>query len=278
VPEVIPGNLYDYPKYYDLVFGSDWKAEYDFLTGVFAKHSGLSRGAKPKRLLEPACGTGRLMYRFGKAGYTVAGNDLNAKAVAFCNARLRRQGFAESAVVGDMSDFSLADFKGVKGVGAKPFDAAFNTINSFRHLPCEAAAEGHLRCVAEALRPGGLYVLGLHLTPARGEPESDEESWAARRGDLSVISHMWSEGVDRKRRVETVGMSFDVYTPTKQFRLVDQTPFRTYTARQMADLIDRSAVWEVAAVYDFAYDLEGTVEIDGTTEDVVYILRKRAAS
>ncbi len=283
MPEVIPGNLYDYPKYYDLVFGSDWKAEFDFLTGVFAKHSALPRGAKPKRLLEPACGTGRLMYRFGKAGYTVAGNDLNAKAVAFCNARLRRQGLAESAVVGDMSDFTLANFKGIQAQGfnsrgAKPFDAAFNTINSFRHLPSEAAAEGHLRCIADALRPGGLYVLGLHLTPARGEPESDEESWAARRGDLSVISHMWSEGVDRRRRVETVGMSFDVYTPTKQFRLVDQTPFRTYTARQMADLIDKTGAWDVAAVYDFAYDLDGTVEIDGTTEDVVYILRKRAAS
>jgi hypothetical protein len=28
-------NLYDYPRYYDLVFGSDWKAEFDFLTAAF---------------------------------------------------------------------------------------------------------------------------------------------------------------------------------------------------------------------------------------------------
>ena len=273
MPEVIPGNLYDYPKYYDLVFGSDWKAEFDFLQGVFARHARLPRGARVKRLLEPACGTGRLMYRFGKAGYAVVGNDLNAKAVAFCNARLKRHGLRETAVVGDMSDFALADF----GARTKPFDAAFNTINSFRHLPSESAAEGHLRCVAEALRPGGLYVLGLHLTPARGEPESDEESWSARRGALSVVSHMWSEGVDRRRRQETVGMSFDVYTPSRSFRLVDQTGFRTYTARQMADLIERTAAFEVAAVYDFAYDLSDEVEIDGSTEDVVYVLRKTAA-
>lgn len=272
MPETIPGDLYDYPKYYDLVFGSDWKAEFDFLQGVFAGHARLPRKAAPKRLLEPACGTGRLMYRFGKAGYTVAGNDLNEKAVAFCNQRLKRQGLAESAVVGDMSDFSLKDF----GPKTRPFDAAFNTINSFRHLPSQAAAEGHLRCVADALRPGGLYVLGLHLTPAKGDPESDEESWAARRGALSVVSHMWSEGVDRRRRVETVGMSFDVYTPTRSFRLVDQTPFRTYTARQMADLIDGADGLEIAAVYDFAYDLSVQVEIDGETEDVVYVLRKQA--
>ncbi|MEQ8847002.1 class I SAM-dependent methyltransferase [Botrimarina sp.] len=273
--EVQSGDLYDYPKYYDLVFGSDWKAELDFLEGGFAEHARLPH---VRRLLEPACGTGRLLYRFAKMGYDAAGNDLNEKAVAFCNARLKRHGLRESAVVGDMSDFRLADFRPVEGGrGVKPFDAAFNTINSFRHLPNEAAAEAHLACVGSAVRPGGVYVLGLHLTPARGAPESDEESWSARRGELSVVSHMWSEGVDRRRRVETVGMSFDVYTPTRSFRLVNRSGFRTYTARQMADLIDKAGVWEVAAVYDFAYDLDAPIEIDGRTEDVVYVLRRKPA-
>lgn len=270
MPDIKRGSLYDYPKYYDLVFGSDWKAEYDFLRGCFDRYAELPRGAKVKRLFEPACGTGRLMFRFGKAGFPTSGNDLNEKAVAFCNKRLRRHGLAETAHVGDMSDFTLRD------VGArKPFDAAFNTINSFRHLPSEAAAEGHLRCLGEAVRPGGLYVLGLHLTPARGVPHSDEESWSARRGQLAVISRLWSEGVDRRRREETVGMSFDVYTPSESFRLIDQTGFRTYTAAQMRDLIDRVGVWETAAVYDFAYELDQPIEVSGSTEDVVYVLRRR---
>ena len=29
--DTIAGHLYDFPKYYDLAFGSDWKAEYRFL-------------------------------------------------------------------------------------------------------------------------------------------------------------------------------------------------------------------------------------------------------
>src|SRR6187549_671346 len=49
-------NLYDYPRYYDLVFGSDWKAEYDFLLEVFDKHA----AGRVRRVFEPACGTGRL--------------------------------------------------------------------------------------------------------------------------------------------------------------------------------------------------------------------------
>ena len=35
--ETIQGHLYDFPKYYDLIFGSDWKAEYDFLLAAFAR-------------------------------------------------------------------------------------------------------------------------------------------------------------------------------------------------------------------------------------------------
>ncbi|MEM6656160.1 MAG: class I SAM-dependent methyltransferase [Planctomycetota bacterium] len=259
--ETIESNLYDHPKYYDLIFGSDWKAEYDFLEGVFDRYA----TGRVRRLFEPACGTGRLLMRFGKAGYEIGGNDLNPKAVRFCNARLRRHKLPEVATVGDMCDFRLK----------RKADAMFNTINSFRHVPTQAAAEAHLRCVADGLRKGGVYALGLHLTPTRGEPMADEESWSARRGDLSVLSHMWSIKVDRRRRVEEVGMRFDVYTPSNQFRLENRVDFRTYTARQMDDLIKSVPTLEVADTFDFAYNLDEPLEIDGETEDVVYILRKK---
>lgn len=81
--ETIAGHLYDFPTYYDLIFGSDWKAEYKFLLACFERFS-----KRPvNRVFEPACGTGRLLVKLAEAGYEVAGNDLNEKAVAFCNKR-----------------------------------------------------------------------------------------------------------------------------------------------------------------------------------------------
>ena len=74
-------NLYDFPRYYDLVFGSDWKAEFDFLLDVFDTHV----TGKVRRLFEPACGTGRLVFRLAQAGYDVCGLDLNERAVEYCN-------------------------------------------------------------------------------------------------------------------------------------------------------------------------------------------------
>ncbi|MCA9247545.1 MAG: class I SAM-dependent methyltransferase [Planctomycetales bacterium] len=253
------GNLYDYPKYYDLVFGSDWKAEYDFLLAAFDRYA----ARRVRRVFEPACGTGRLLLPLAKAGYRVAGNDLNPKAVAYCNRRLARHGFKSTAVVGDMADFTLR----------RPVDAAFNTINSFRHLASESQARAHLECMANALAPGGIYLLGLHLTPTRGEA-IDEESWAARRGNLAVISHMQTLSVDLKARMETVGMTFDVYTPTQNFRLANEIGFRTYTARQMRALLESDSAFEVAAVYDFAYEIDEPIRVGPETEDVVYVLRR----
>lgn len=264
--QTLPGNLYDYPRYYDLVFGSDWKAEYDFLLACFAKHA----KGKVRRLFEPACGTGRLLYRFAKAGYEVGGNDLNEKAIDYCNARLRRHGLPFSGEVGDMSDFHPR-FAGRR----KKADAMFNTINSFRHLSTQRQAEDHLRCVAAGLRQGGIYLLGLHLTPARGEPTADEESWAARRGHLGVLSRMWTIETNRRKRQETVGMTFDVYTPSESFRLENRIAFRTYTSRQMDDLIVSVPELEIADTYDFAYDIDKPIKVDGAVEDIVYVLRKR---
>jgi SAM-dependent methyltransferase len=254
----IEADLYDFPKYYDLVYGSDWKPEFDFLLACFDKHA----SGKVKRLFEPACGTGRLLVKLAAAGYKVGGLDLNPNAVDFCNNRLQRAGFPRSAFVGDMCDFTLP----------KPVDAAFNTINSFRHLATEQQAKKHLRAVADCLRPGGIYVLGLHLTPTSVEP-MQEESWAARRGNLAVLSRLWVIDCNVRKRREEVGMSFDVYTPTKQFRIEDRVVFRTYSAAQMKALIAGSPL-KIVETYDFGYDIKAPVEVTTATEDVVYILRK----
>ncbi len=265
MPETISTNLYDHPKYYDLIFGSDWKAEFDFLRDCFKKHATRT----VKRVFEPACGTGRLLVKLGKDGYDVCGNDLNEKAVKFCNDRLAKHGLPRSVTVGDMSAFGVKDIAGKRKV-----DAAFNMINSFRHLPTEATAISHFACIADALNKGGIYILGMHLTPTDDDWEGEEE-WHARRGNLSVVSQLWTSGFDRRKRMEQLNMSFDVRTPTKHFKLVDVMNYRTYTRFQMKSLFKKTPAFEVCETYDFCYDVDDPITIDANTEDVVYVLRKK---
>jgi len=261
IPEPCPSsaNLYDYPRYYDLVFGSDWKAEFDFLRQAFDTFA-----RKPvRRVFEPACGTGRLLYRFALAGYQVAGLDLNPRAVEYCNQRLKRHGKRAAAFVGDMASFKLP----------RPVDAAYNVINSFRHLLSEREAVGHLRSIAAALRPGGVYVLALHLTPTKGTPIA-AESWSSRRSHLAINTHLRTHDLDRRRRTERCTMTMDVYTPTRTFRIVDQLAFRTYTRQQLFRLLAKAQQLELAATFDFTYCVDEPIKIGPETQDAVLILRR----
>ncbi len=259
-PEMLDGHLYDYPAYYDLIFGSDCAAELSFLEACFERFT----DRVVSRVFEPACGTGRLLYRLARRGYSISGNDLNPAAVEYCNARLRRAGLSPSAIVGDMADFRLK----------RKVDAAFNTINSFRHLGSESAARGHLRCVADGLARGGLYLLGLHLTPSIG-PRDLGESWSARRGHLAIVSNLQSVSIDRRRRVERFEMTFDIYTPTRHRRIAQILKYRTYTLAQIRRLVASVPSLEWIESFDFCYDIARPIAVDERTEDVVLALRKR---
>lgn len=254
-------SLYDFPRYYDLVYGSHWQAEYHFLREAFRKHGGRR---KVRTIFEPACGTARLLVRFAKDGYETVGLDLNPKAVAYANARLKRHGQKETVFVADMANFQLD----------RPADVAFNTINSFRHLQTEAQARGHLRCMAGAIVPGGLYVLGMHLTPTEAEP-MEEERWAGQRGHLAVQTTVRTVSRDLKSRREHCRMTVDVQSLTDTFRIVNDLIFRMYTARQMEKLIASVPEWEVVETYDFAYNVKESIEIGPEIEDVIYVLRRR---
>lgn len=258
--QAVTVDVYDHPQYYDLAFGSDWRAERDFLIRCFQKYA----RRDVKAVFEPACGTGRLMFRLARSGYSPWGVDLNAKAVAFCNQRLQQHQLPGKAILGDMRAFRLPS----------RVDAAFNTINSFRHLASERAAADHLRCVADHLRPGGLYIIGLHLTPTLASP-TDEEAWSARRGHLCVNTRIWNVRRDPRRRRERFQMTYDVFTPTRQFQMGGELVLRTYTARQFERLLAQVNAFELAATHDFAYRIQRTITVGPATEDVVYVLRKR---
>src|SRR5690349_17846603 len=157
-------DWYDYPQYFDLAFREETLPEADFIEAACRKYCGFPF----KRLLEPACGSGRLIVELASRGYELTGFDLSQPMLSYAGRRLTRRGLKADLFTADMADFALD----------RPVDAAFNTFNSFRHLLTEEAALAHLRSVAKALKTGGIYILGLHLLPPDAAEESTER-WTA---------------------------------------------------------------------------------------------------
>ena len=150
----MPGvlNWYDHAEIYDVLCGWDPSKELGFLE---AANERFGLGA-PRRSLEPFCGSGRLLRHLGPGA---VGFDVNPAMLRYA-ARDCRVFRADA---------------GAFAVTPGSFDFAFCLIDSFRYLLKESQAVGHMRSVARALMPGGIYVVGFDVTGG-GAPFSDIDS------------------------------------------------------------------------------------------------------
>jgi SAM-dependent methyltransferase len=130
---------------YDAAF--DW-AEMDAV-GSIAGLSGLSEG----RVLEPMCGSGRLLRGFAAEGFDTVGVDNSAPMLALARSHYDDHGFTGSWIEADVVDFDLD----------QACDLAVCPINSLAHLPDEAAMLCHLNAVSRNLYDGASYWIQLDL-------------------------------------------------------------------------------------------------------------------
>lgn len=255
-------DWYDTPRYYDIVFEADTALEANFLEAV-RRRLGRSRG---KRVLEPACGSGRLVEEMARRGYSVTGFDNNANALAYARARLAGTGLRARLFRAQLDAFRLPP----------QFDLAHCLVSTFKYLLSERCARAHLRRVTAALKPGGIYVLGFHLSEY-GPTSKTRERWVGRRGGTTVVCNTQFWPPDRRRRLERVRARLVVDERGATRRLETNWKFRTYSARQVRSLLRSVQGIEHVATYDFTYGVERPRALNDEQLDCVLVLRKRWA-
>jgi SAM-dependent methyltransferase len=253
-------SWYDHPRLYDIAFQSDTKREADFIEAACREYCPF----RARRLLEPGCGAGRLVVEMAARGYRVIGFDQNRNALDYLRRRLVRRRLQANVFEADMAEFR----------SPRLADAAFCTVNTFRHLLTEAAARRHLECVAESLRPGGIYVLGLHLLPPDAS-EEDGERWTERHAGTQVTVTLRVLTTDHRRRIERLRMNLLARNRGKEFRLREEFFFRLYSVPQFRRLLASVPALDICGVYDFWYEIDHPVELNGNCADTVFVLRKK---
>jgi SAM-dependent methyltransferase len=145
-------SIYDHWEFYDAIFG-DTEEEIRFLTAVFSRNI-----PDAQTLLEPACGSGRLILEFLEAGYRVCGFDLSKTAIQLA----RRE--AEALGGGDVSAFWQGELTRF-AVPAKfaPVDGAYSLTCTLNELSSFGQLWWHFKAMAAALAPGGIYVADFYL-------------------------------------------------------------------------------------------------------------------
>jgi len=162
---------YSAPRYYEIAFDMNRKQEVDFLVHCFRTYA---RGPV-KTVLDIACGTGPHLIRLGERGYRMSGLDLSPENIEFLRERAAGKGLDTELFVADMTRFKLP----------RPVDAAICMQDSQGHLLTNEDILAHLRCVARALRPGGLYVFDRYMCSSWTDP-ARRWSWTRRRGKATI--------------------------------------------------------------------------------------------
>ncbi|TNF85780.1 MAG: class I SAM-dependent methyltransferase [Gammaproteobacteria bacterium] len=130
---------------YDAAFDWDVEGEVGSISGL----SGLSEG----RVLEPMCGSGRLLRGFAAEGFETVGVDASAEMLDLARAHYQRHGFQGTWIQADVTDFDLDE----------ACQLAVCPINSLAHLPDPAAMMSHLNAMSRNLYSGASYWIQLDL-------------------------------------------------------------------------------------------------------------------
>jgi SAM-dependent methyltransferase len=260
---ILVASWYDCPQYYDIAYQGDTRREADFIEAACRKYCPF----EARRFLEPACGTGRIITELAARGYQVVGFDLSQPALSYLRRRLARRRLHANTFEADMSEFHLS----------RPVDAAYCTVNTFRLLLTEEAARGHLECIANSIRPGAIYVLGLHLLPLDVDEENSERctEW---RGGTKVTVTLRALRTNRRRRICDLRVCLLVRRGSREVRLRHEFQFRIYTARQFRRLLGSVPSLQLCDVYDFCYNIEEPSALNDEMADCVFVLRRRLPS
>ena len=235
-------SLYtEHAALYDAAFGWDVSEEVSWLRERL--------GAGCRSVLEPGCGSGRMMEALARTGIEVVGIDRSPAMLELARRRLAASGAPGTVLYADMTDFDLG----------RRFDGALCPISTLAHLtPVELTS--HLDQMAHHLRPRARYLVQLALfDPA--DPRAEEEAWEIEAGGERLAVTWTVEEVDLESGLQYQRSRIEIVEGDRAGLVVEELHTMTaWTPATWAAAVEASP-FEFDAVHDGGEDDWPRVEL-----------------
>lgn len=196
-------------------------------------------------VLELGCGTGRVLLHLARAGYQVTGVDLSLAMLEIARAKAEAAGLMKriALIAGDYGEVALGG----------PYRFACTVMNTFLHLPNQAAQVQALKHWREHLAPGGLLLIDvLHPDPATlSGLDGRLEFWGTWQDPTSghTVMKFLSRTVDPARQTLHVRHIYDEIAADGQLLRTQATYDLRYIGRFEAELLLEKAGYVLEGVY-----------------------------
>jgi SAM-dependent methyltransferase len=218
----------DDAELYDIAFDWDISDETDWLLRRL--------GPDCRKVLEPGCGSGRMLEALAGRGLEVTGIDLSEPMLQLARRRLGERG---RLVLADMTDFDLAD----------TFEGAVSPINTLLHLDPDQLSS-HLASMARHLEQHARYLVQVGLIePGQWEPFADSH-WEASRGETTLRVAWVDDELDVARGISRQRSRIEVVAGPRAGEILEEVHEMTaWTPQTWTQAIEASPFSE-AATYD----------------------------
>ena len=234
-------HIYSYPLYYEIGFcGMNIQREIDFIVKIYQKHQ---KNSTLSSIIDNGCGTGYYLKEFAKLGIEVCGYDLSPQMVKYSGARLAQITARSHIFRADLRDFTTR----------RKYDMAICMNGSFQYLMTVKDVVHHLKCVANALEDGGLYLISLpapeyfFLEP----PGSKKSEWSETQDAITVAVNFTYRQCPFEWSTQTFSGLAKMKVNDRGNELSLEMPYqyRIFFPQEISALVHLSGCFEIIHIY-----------------------------
>jgi ubiquinone/menaquinone biosynthesis C-methylase UbiE len=240
------------PHYDALMHGVPYRQWARYLDRLLAH-----RRAKPRRILDLACGTGNVTELLAARGGEVVGVDLSEPMIAMARAKAEKKGLSIRYYAQDAAEMHLPGL---------PFDLCVSFFDSLNYIHVPVQLESAIERVFAHLAPGGLFIFDINSEFALKNGFFDQENTYSN----DRLRYVWRSEYDDQTRLCHVHMRFFLRERNGVDREFRETHVQfAYGEGELRDMLLRAGFGQIETFHAY------TFRAVGPTTDRIFFIAQR---
>ncbi len=216
---------------------------------------------KSAKILDIACGTGKMTLELAKMGYSLTGVDLSEEMLSVAQNAMAELSLYPTLVCQDMTCLDLA----------QTYDAAVCCLDSVNYIKSKEALDGFFARAAEHIRVGGYLFFDVN-TEYKFKNIYGNNSYIYDEKDVYCV---WQNFYVARRRMCDFDLTFFIKNPDGSYTRSFETQREyLYTDKELSELLEKNGFETVILSAKHDFDLGDGVRVSDSDERHYFVARR----